>query len=179
LLLPLSWFVLQPYQRQRLLTFVNPYRDPLGSGYHVIQSTTAVGSGQLFGRGLGHGTQSQLRFLPEHSTDFVFASLTEELGFTGGILVLLLYFLLLKHIYKISQTTPFAAASNYCLAVLSTLTFQVFVNIGMNMGIAPVTGITLPFVSYGGSSLISLSLILGLVSSISVHSHTHAALQIH
>lgn len=166
---PASWFILRPYQKQRLITFVNPYQDPLGAGYHVIQSITAVGSGQILGRGLGHGTQSQLRFLPEHYTDFVFASISEELGLIGAILILGLYLGLAHRLYIISQTITHPVASHFTLGVLSMLTFQLFINIGMNMGIAPITGITLPFLSYGGSSLLSLAIMLGLLNSISLY----------
>lgn len=166
-LTPVTWFILKPYQQDRLLTFVNPYSDPLGRGYHVIQSTIAVGSGQFWGRGLGHGTQSQLRFLPERHTDFIFASLSEELGFFGSILTLLLYFIFFRRVYHLSQLTADPAAALFCLAVLAMLTFQIFINVGMNMGLAPVTGITLPFLSYGGSSLVSLAVTLGLLTSIS------------
>jgi rod shape determining protein RodA len=166
-LFPVYRFVLHDYQRQRLQTFINPYADPLGRGYHVIQSMIAVGSGKLSGRGLGQGTQSQLRFLPEHHTDFIFASLSEELGFAGSLLVLVLFLVLLWRIYRISQTVRSPAASMFCLAAAVMLAFQAFVNIGMNMGIAPITGITLPFLSYGGSSLLSLGITLGIVNSIS------------
>jgi len=175
---PLGQLALRPYQRDRLLTFINPTRDPLGRGYHVIQSLIAVGSGQIFGRGLGHGTQSQLKFLPEYHTDFVFASLTEELGFVGGILVIILFLFLLRRIYSISQTAPSVSASLFCLSSLAMLAFQIFINIGMNMGLAPVTGITLPFLSYGGSSLLSLGVLLGLLNSISAASVKIASDQI-
>ena len=164
---PATHFFLKSYQKDRLLTYVDPYRDPLGQGYHVIQSLIAVGSGQFFGRGLGHGTQSQLRFLPEHHTDFIFASLSEELGFVGSTIVITLFAVLLWRIYRISHQTTHPAGSLFCLSVLAMLAFQIFVNIGMNMGIAPITGITLPFLSYGGSSLLSLSITLGLINSIS------------
>lgn len=164
---PLFWLVLKDYQKDRLLTFVNPYRDPLGKGYHVIQSTIAVGSGQWWGRGLGHGTQSQLRFLPERHTDFIFASLSEELGFVGSILVVGLFLLLFYRLYYYARMSSDLAAALFCLGNLSLLAFQVFVNVGMNMGVAPVTGITLPFLSAGGSSLVSLAITLGIVSSIS------------
>lgn len=166
LALPSYKFLLRDYQRQRLITFVNPYHDPLGQGYHVIQSTIAVGSGQLFGRGLGHGTQSQLQFLPEHHTDFIFAAISEELGLLGSTFVLVVLFFLLFRIYKISQDTKDPVATHFALATLLMLFFQIFVNIGMNMGLAPVTGVTLPFLSYGGSSLLSLGITLGLLGSI-------------
>lgn len=178
LLIPSGWLLLKGYQKDRIYSFVNPYSDPLGRGYHVIQSTIAVGSGQLFGRGLGHGTQSQLKFLPEHYTDFIFASLTEELGFIGGFLVILFYSITLIRIYHLSRYTSNPAAAMFCLSNLALLTFQIFVNIGMNMGLAPITGITLPFLSYGGSSLLSLAINFGLLSSISREIKTSTSLQI-
>lgn len=171
LLSPLSWIFLKSYQKDRLMTFVNPYNDPLGTGYHVIQSVIAVGSGQVFGRGLGQGTQSNLRFLPERHTDFIFASLTEDFGFLGGALVIVLFIIILWRIYHISHSTSDPVASYYCIAVLAMVGFQSFVNIGMNMGLVPVTGITLPFLSYGGSSLLSLAIVFGIVHSISISSH--------
>lgn len=167
LLSPLGWVVLREYQRDRIITFINPYHDPLGRGYHVIQSVIAVGSGELLGRGLGQGTQSQLRFLPERHTDFVFASMSEDLGFVGGGLVIVLITLVLHRLYRAYQSSTDPAASLFCLAVMGMLAFQTFVNIGMNIGIVPVTGITLPFLSYGGSSLVSLAMTLGMVNSIS------------
>jgi len=167
LLFPAYNFALKDYQRDRIITFINPYADPLDKGYHVIQSVISVGSGGSFGKGLGQGSQSQLRFLPEQHTDFIFASLSEELGLVGASLVLILYAFLFYRIYLISQQTPDTACTLICLGILGMLMFQVFVNIGMNIGIAPVTGITLPLMSYGGSSILSLSLLLGTVSSIS------------
>ena len=163
---PLSRFLLRDYQRQRLITFINPYADPLGSGYHVIQSMISVGSGGFAGRGLGQGTQSQLRFLPEHQTDFIFASLSEELGFVGASIVIGTYLYLYYQIYCISKNVQDAAASSYCLSVLSMLAFQTLVNIGMNLGIVPITGVTLPFLSVGGSSLLSSGISLGLIAGI-------------
>jgi len=180
LLVPFSYkFILHDYQRQRLTTFVNPYQDPLGQGYHVIQSIIAVGSGQFSGRGLGHGTQSQLRFLPERHTDFIFASLSEELGYAGSFFVLWLLVVLYWRIYKISQIVRDPASSLFCLAVASMLTFQTFVNMGMNMGIAPVTGITLPLLSYGGSSFLTVGILLGIVNSISRNHKTDTYFEIH
>ena len=167
LLIPGSLLLLKPYQKDRLLTFVNPALDPLGKGYHIIQSIIAVGSGQIIGRGLGQGTQSQLRFLPEYHTDFIFASLSEELGFLGGIITLLLFSQLLRRMYQISQATKDPSQAVFCVGSFTMLAFQVFINIGMNIGLAPVTGITLPFISYGGSSLLSTAILLGIVNSIS------------
>src|SRR3989344_1810227 len=157
---------LHDYQKDRLTTFVNPYADPLNSGYHVIQSVIAVGSGGIWGRGLGRGTQSQLRFLPEYHTDFIFATMAEELGFAGSFLTLIIYYVMLWRIYMLSKLTQDSEAKLFLQGVLGMLAFQVFVNIGMNIGIAPVTGITLPFLSYGGSSLVSLMITFGLVQSI-------------
>lgn len=162
-----SQFLLHGYQKDRLTTFINPYSDPLNTGYHVIQSVIAVGSGGFWGRGLGRGTQSQLRFLPEHHTDFIFATTAEELGFAGSILILILYFVILWRIHVLIKMASNNTDKLFLQGVLGMLTFQIFVNIGMNLGIAPVTGITLPFLSYGGSSLVSLMIIFGLLQSIS------------
>lgn len=176
---PVFNFGLHDYQRQRLITFIDPYKDPLKNGYHVIQSTIAVGSGQIFGRGLGHGTQTQLKFLPEHHTDFIFASISEEMGLIGSLACLTLYGILFWRIYIISQTTPDPKASLFCLATVAMLAFQTFVNIGMNIGLAPITGITLPLLSYGGSSLLSVGIVLGLVNSISQKSKNKEFIIIH
>jgi len=165
--LPLAWHFLKDYQRQRIYTFLNPERDPLGSGFNVIQSMIAVGSGKIFGRGLGRGTQSQLRFLPERHTDFIFASLAEEIGFIGGMVLLGLFFFLLWRILTLARNATDHFAYFICLGVFSLLFIQIFINIGMNLGILPITGITLPLISYGGSSLLSTMVCLGIVSSLS------------
>lgn len=162
---PIFWLVLKPYQRDRLLTFVDPYADPLGRGYQVIQSVISVGSGKFLGRGLGQGTQSQLRFLPERHTDFIFASLSEELGFLGAGLTLALFLIVMWRIYLLSQSAANPTVTLYALGTLTMLSFQIWVNVGMNLGLAPITGITLPFVSYGGSSLVSLGITLGILTS--------------
>lgn len=162
---PTSWLFLHDYQKQRILTFMDPGSDPLGRGYNVIQSTIAVGSGQFLGRGLGRGTQSRLQFLPEFRTDFIFASIAEELGFVGSILILVLYFFLLIYCLKIADATEDMYSFLIIIGVVSMLMFQIIVNIGMNIGILPITGITLPLISYGGSSLISVFICLGLVAS--------------
>ena len=163
---PVFWFFLKGYQKARVLSFLNPYLDPLGSGYHLIQSVITVGSGEIFGRGLGRGTQSHLAFLPEHHTDFIFASLSEELGFLGAILLIFCYFVILSRILKIAQTSPSTFGSLACFGIFSLFLFQIFVNIGMNMGILPITGVTLPLVSYGGSSVLATMISLGIVESI-------------
>lgn len=163
--LPIIWKILAEYQKKRILTFLDPELDPVGAGYNAIQAMIAVGSGGFWGRGLGRGTQSHLRFLPEFHTDFIFATLVEELGFLGGLGLLLGYLALLWRILtplimgKIKQIFPFI----YTIGLFSTILVQIFINSGMNMGIIPVTGITLPFVSYGGSSILSFSVAFGLL----------------
>ncbi len=178
LVFPFYNFGLKTYQKERIMTFINPYSDPLGRGYHVIQSIIATGSGGLTGKGLGQGTQSQLRFLPEHHTDFIFASLAEELGFVGTSLTIVLITLLLYKIFTISQRCSGRTATLYCLASMAMLGFQAFVNMGMNVGVVPITGITLPFLSYGGSSLLSLGILMGIINSIS-QNQRHLSIQIH
>ncbi len=163
---PISWFFLADYQKQRLLTFLNPNLDPLGAGYNLIQAVITVGAGQFLGRGLGKGTQSYLSFLPEYHTDFVFASYTEEMGFLGAVILLILYFLLLWQILKIGQNAKHDFAKIFSVGVFSMLLFQIFVNVGMNLGIIPIAGITLPLFSYGGSSLMATMICLGMVESI-------------
>jgi rod shape determining protein RodA len=160
---PNLWQHLASYQQARILSFLNPGLDPKGAGYNAIQATIAIGSGQWFGRGLGFGTQSHLRFLPEYHTDFIFASLVEELGFVGGILLLTIYAVLLGRLINAAwQHRDSIFRFSFVFGVFAMLLSQVFINAGMNMGILPITGITLPFVSYGGSSLISVSVTFGL-----------------
>jgi len=162
--IPFIWTVLAPYQQNRISTFLSPGADPAGAGYNALQSMIAVGSGQFFGKGLGLGTQSHLRFLPEYHTDFIFGTLVEELGFVGGGFLLLLYTLLLFQIYipflrqQISSAYIFIFTTGLLFMMLS----QILINTGMNMGIVPITGITLPLVSYGGSSLLSVMTSFGL-----------------
>ena len=159
-------FFLQDYQKDRLLTFVQPQRDPLGTGYNVTQAIVSVGSGRLFGRGLGLGSQSQLNFLPEQQTDFIFAVIAEELGFVGSGLLLLMFFSLFMRIFWIARATSDNFGQLFALGILIYLSLQTIVNIAMNMGMAPVTGIPLPLVSYGGSSLLSVLIGLGIVQSL-------------
>lgn len=163
--IPASTYLLADYQLKRIEAFIDPYADPRGAGYQVIQSTIAVGSGQLFGRGLGHGTQSRLQFLPERQTDFIFASLVEELGLVGGMLVIGLY---LAMLFGLIHGALIAKEKNdmlVCVGCAGWLFFQATTNMMMNLGLAPVTGITLPFLSAGGSSLVSSSVMLGLAAS--------------
>jgi rod shape determining protein RodA len=157
--------VFKPYQKERLLNFFDPGRDIRGSGYNVYQSEMAIGSGGLLGKGVGFGTQSRLNFLPEHETDFIFSAYAEEWGFVGVMIILFLYAsLLLKIIWIASRTNNnfFALVS---IGVFAWFFTHIFVNIGMNLGVLPVTGIPLPFMSYGGSSFVSSSMALGMVAS--------------
>ena len=163
---PLGWVFLQDYQRNRLLSFLSPTSDPEGRGFHAIQSMIAVGSGQFFGRGLGRGTQSRLQFLPEFRTDFIFAFISEELGFVGCLILLGLYAALFFVGFKLLDKTADRFGELIIVGVLSMLFFQIAINVGMNIGILPITGITLPLVSYGGSSVITTMISLGLVSSV-------------
>lgn len=165
----LLWNVLKDYQKERLTTFLNPERDPLGAGYHLIQSRIAIGSGGLHGRGLFNGTQTQLNFIPEQHTDFIFSAIGEELGFIGGILVLLAFWLICLRLVSIAQTAKDNFGSLLAIGVLSMVVFQVVVNIGMTIGLAPVTGIPLPWVSYGRSALLTNFIALGLVESVANH----------
>ena len=160
------WNLLKDYQKDRLTGFLNPEQDPLGTGYHLIQSRIAIGSGQLFGRGLYQGTQTQLNFIPEQHTDFIFSAIGEELGFIGCIFVLLAFWFICLRLVIIAYTAKDNFGSLIAIGVLSMLIFQVFVNIGMNIGLAPVTGIPLPLLSYGRSALLSNFIALGLVESV-------------
>lgn len=169
-ILPLSWFFLKDYQKNRILTFIFPTHDPLGVGYNVIQSTIAAGSGELFGRGLGRGTQSRLQFLPEYRTDFIFASMAEELGFVGSVIVLLLYSAIVYRSLVLVANTTRKFGHLLIFGTLGMLVVQIVINIGMNIGILPITGITLPLLSYGGSSLISTLICLGFITSLSKYS---------
>jgi rod shape determining protein RodA len=166
MVLPSTWFLLHDYQRERLISFASPQSDPQGIGFHVIQSTIAVGSGELMGRGLGRGTQSRLQFLPEFRTDFVFAFIAEELGFLGSSIVLILYAILLFMIFRTMMQSRDRIGELVCVGVLSMMFIQIFINVGMNVGMLPITGITLPLLSYGGSSLVSTLICLGFVASV-------------
>lgn len=169
-IIPTSWFVMHDYQRERIISFMSPEQDPQGIGFHSIQSTIAVGSGGLWGRGLGRGTQSRLQFLPEFRTDFIFAFIAEELGFIGTSIMLILYALILFFIFRILSRSRDRFGELICVGVLSMISIQIFINIGMNVGLLPITGITLPLLSYGGSSLVSVLVCLGLVASVSKYS---------
>jgi len=161
-----GWRYLKPYQRQRILTFLNPESDPLGSGYHIIQSKIAVGSGQLFGKGYLAGTQGQLKFLPEQHTDFIFSVLAEEWGFLGGLVFLGLLLFYVARGAVISREARDMFTSITAMGVTVLFLWQSFINIAMAVGIFPVVGIPLPFLSYGGSSLVTTLLGTGLLLNI-------------
>ena len=169
---PLIWNGLKTYQQNRILTFIDPMRDPFGAGYHIIQSKIAIGSGGISGKGWLLGTQKNLNFLPEHHTDFIFSVIGEEFGFLGCTFILTLYFLFLIQIAKSVSLLNHLEERYTVIGFLTYLTFQLFVNIGMNIGIVPATGIPLPFISYGGSSLlvnvISVAIILKYLNERSV-----------
>lgn len=164
--MPFLFSLLHDYQRQRIFSFLNSTSDPFGSSYNAIQSLISVGSGGLFGKGLGQATQSILRFLPERHTDFIFATLSESLGFVGGVVVLTLFIFLLSHIYRIALSARDSFSYLVVLGMFFVLLIHAFFNIGMNLGILPIVGITLPFLSYGGSSLLTNFMVLSILSSI-------------
>ncbi len=166
-MLPPIWmFLLHDYQKERILVLFDPQMDPFGAGYHVIQSKISIGSGGFLGQGLFAGTQSQLNFLPENHTDFIFSVIGEELGFLGAIFLLFLYFLLLYRGIMISRSAGDSFGSLLAGGIVSMWLFQIFINVGMTLGIMPVTGIPLPFMSYGGSALIVNLFSAGLLMNI-------------
>ncbi len=161
-LAPILLKVMAPYQRQRIMTFLSPTTDPLGAGYNSLQSTIAAGAGEVFGRGLGRGIQTQLAFLPEKQTDFIFAATSEELGFVGGGLMLLATFVILFRLTKYMEDSVSPAGRAYLSGFLLTYLVQVFIHAGMNIGMLPVTGLPFPLVSAGGSSLLATMIGLGI-----------------
>lgn len=167
LMAPLAWYLLRDYQKERLLTYLNPERDPLGAGYHTMQSIIAIGSGKLTGKGFLAGSQTQLKFLPEQQTDFVFSVLAEEWGFGGAVLVVFLLFLLVSMGLKIAAGARDATGAIIALGISVFIALGTFVNIGMVLGILPVVGVPLPFLSYGGSSILVLMIAIGLLLNVS------------
>ena len=164
--LPFLWFSLKDYQRQRIFTFLDPSRDPLGSGYHAIQSKIAVGSGGLIGKGFLHGTQTQLKFLPEHHTDFIFSVVAEEWGFLGSGVLIFLYMMLITKIITVGFKAKDRFGALLCFGIAAYFTLHVFINISMAIGIFPVVGVPLPFISYGGSFMIINMICIGLVLNV-------------
>lgn len=161
--LPIGSLILKPYQKQRIDTFINPYKDPKGAGYNVIQAIIAVGSGGFVGKGIKLGTQSHLNFLPERHTDFIFASFVEEFGFLGSSIFFLCFFVVFKTFLYVSGRQKDKASFLLILSGFVLMFFQFTVNVGMNIGVMPVTGITLPLFSYGGSSLLSFAFFFGFL----------------
>ncbi|HOW60466.1 MAG TPA: rod shape-determining protein RodA [Candidatus Moranbacteria bacterium] len=169
----LGWFQLQTYQKDRIYGLVKSgVVDPRGSGYNVIQSMISVGSGGLIGKGIGHGSQSQLNFLPEKHTDFIFASIAEELGLLGSFFILGLYFIIFSRMRTIALNAPDNFSFLIVVGIMSMFFVQIFENIGMNIGIMPVTGIPLPLLSYGGSSMITLLISIGILININSKKET-------
>ncbi len=165
---PMVWFFLKGYQKQRILTFLNPDRDPLGAGYHIIQSKIAIGSGMLFGKGYLKGTQNALSFLPEQHTDFIFSVLAEEWGFVGSAVLVLILLMFVVWGLNIAYgcRDPFGIILSF--GITTMIFWQTFINIGMVMGLMPVVGITLPFISYGGSSVITIMIGVGILINVSM-----------
>ena len=160
------WGLLKDYQKDRLILFLNPEQDPLGGGYHLIQSRIAIGAGELWGEGLNKGTQTQLNFVPEQHTDFIFSAIGEELGFVGCLVVLFAFWLVCLRLLNIAQNAKDNFGSILAIGVLSMLVFEVIVNIGMTVGLAPVTGIPLPWISYGRSAMLTNFIAIGIVESV-------------
>ena len=171
-LAPVGWHFLKDYQKSRITVFLNPNADPFGAGYHIIQSKIAIGSGMLFGKGLFQGTQSQLNFLPENHTDFIFSVIGEELGFLGCIFLLFLYFILIYRGIMIAKECKDPFGMMLATGVVSMWAFQILVNVGMTCGIMPVTGIPLPFMSYGVSALTTNMMGMGILLSIYMRQQT-------
>ncbi|HPK53176.1 MAG TPA: rod shape-determining protein RodA, partial [Smithellaceae bacterium] len=168
LLLPIGWHFLKSYQKDRLITFLNPENDPLGAGYHIIQSIIAVGSGGIFGKGFLKGSQTQLKFLPEQQTDFVFSVFAEEWGFIGAIFLISLFLSLIFWGLKIALHSKDLLGTLIAFGITVLIAWEVFINIGMVLGILPVVGIPLPFFSYGGSAMIVLMTSIGFLMNVSV-----------
>ena len=167
---PVAWFtLLREYQKQRILTFINPESDTLGSGYHIIQSKIALGSGGMFGKGFMQGTQSHLNFLPEKQTDFIFTMLAEELGLVGGLVLIALYTLLLLYGLSISLSSRNHFGRLVGIGVTMTFFLYVFINIAMVMGLIPVVGVPLPLVSYGGTAMLTILFGFGLLLGVHIH----------
>ncbi|MDP8211835.1 MAG: rod shape-determining protein RodA [Candidatus Zapsychrus exili] len=165
--LPFAWNVLKQYQKDRLLVFLNPNIDPLGAGYTIIQSKIAIGSGQIFGKGWLAGTQNQLNFLPERHTDFIFSVIGEEWGLLGAILTVCLYFFLIMHCLNIASQVKDRFGTIVAVGMASILTLQVVINVGMVMGLFPIVGLTLPFISYGRSSFLVFIIMIGFLLNLS------------
>ena len=171
--LPMGWFSLKDYQKDRIISFIDPSRDPLGSGYHVIQSKIAIGSGKIFGKGFLQGTQNDLAFLPEQHTDFIFSVLAEEWGFIGSMTVIVAYLMLILWILYVANSSKDVFSKTVSVGICAMIFFQVVINIGMVMGLMPVVGVTLPLISYGGSSIVTSLIGIGIVLNISMRRYMY------
>lgn len=167
--LPVAWNFLKPYQQGRVLTFLEPERDPLGAGYNIIQSKIALGSGGVFGKGYGLGSQGQLMFLPERHTDFIFVMLAEEMGLIGGLAVLFLYFLVFAYGYYFALVSRSQFARLLAMGLTTSLFLYILVNVAMITGLIPVVGIPMPLVSYGGTAMLTVAIAGGLMLGLSIH----------
>ena len=167
--MPIAISFLKPYQKARILTFLNPDRDPLGAGYQIIQSKIAIGSGGLFGKGFLNGSQSYLDYLPEKHTDFIFTLFSEEFGFFGSVTILLIYCLIIYRIVQIGNITRSSFGKLYCYSFATAFFVYVAVNMGMVLGLLPIVGAPLPIMSYGGSSMMAMMIGLGIVMSCKVY----------
>ena len=165
--MPFAWHILKPYQKDRLLVFLNPNIDPLGAGYTIIQSKIAIGSGQLFGKGWLSGTQNQLNFLPERHTDFIFSVIGEEWGLAGTLILVYFYFMLIWSALQIAEQVKDRFGMLVTVGIVSILALQVVVNIGMVMGLFPIVGLTLPFISYGRTSFLVFAVMMGFLLNLS------------
>ena len=172
-LLPIAWHFLHDYQQKRVLTFLNPERDPLGAGYHIMQSKIALGSGGVFGKGFLHGTQSHLNFLPEKHTDFIFTMLSEEFGIIGAILVLFINFLILMYSYSFALRTTSYFGKLVIIGLTTNYFLYIFINIAMVLGLLPVVGVPLPLISYGGTVILSVMASFGIIMAIYVNRNTN------
>ena len=170
---PIAWKFMRDYQKNRILTFLNPENDPLGTGYHILQSKIALGSGGVFGKGFMQGTQSHLNFLPEKQTDFIFTMLAEEWGMVGGIVLVGLYTLILIYGYALSMKSRNHFGRLVGLGLTTTFFLYVFINIAMVMGLVPVVGVPLPLISYGGTAMLTLLFGFGLIMSVYIHRDVH------
>ena len=178
ILASLAWvFVLKPYQHARILTFLNPAKDPLGYSYNLIQSKIAIGSGSFWGKGLGHGTQGQLNFLPEKQSDFTFAVFAEEWGFLGVLFLFVIYLLFFWRLIKIISNCTNNFFRLFVAGFAIMVFVQIFINVGMNLGLLPIAGISLPFISYGGSNLLVNFIALGIIQNIAVQTKSSATME--
>ncbi len=171
--LPILWFSMHTYQKRRILSFLDPESDPLGAGYHVIQSTIAIGSGGIFGKGYLQGTQSRLHFLPEQHTDFILAALAEEGGLILTLILFVLYGILLFRLLAIAERASTRFGSLLCMGITTLFMLYACINIGMVSGVLPVVGVPLPFISYGGSALVTMLAALGVAMRVGIESHGH------